>query len=330
MILKRIFAVAALTAFASAATSETVLRFSTLAPPNTPWMAHFQGWADNVAQASDGELRIEIYPSGQLGNEFEVYRQVQRGRIDAAAFAGSILAEKIPEFALMSTPFLFDDISVIDCVYDGAFGDQLRQRVDDENLTFMQWGETGWVHVFAKEDLTDVASAQGYKIRVAPQPMSRLLWDSVDADGTEIPFAEMPPALQTGLVRGGEASEIAFVATGLGRSAPHLMKTAHMHQAGIMVISGRSWQKLSAEQQQILRDAMPSVSDLRGSVRHVAGKLLDKYAASGAPIHELTEAERAAWKDKVAPGWPGFVAELGGDAETLWPMLMEAKTACEG
>ena len=318
----------ALAIVAQAAAAQTVIKVATLAPPNTPWTAHLEAWKANVAEASGGDLEIQIFPSAQLGNEFEVYRQVQRGRIDVGAFSGAVIAENIPEISLMSTPFLFRDAATIDCVYDQQLGEQFSALIEDKGMKFLQWQETGWVYIYAQDDLSDVADAEGYKIRVSPTPISRMLWNSVGAAGVEIPYAETPAALQTGLVRGGESAAISFVAFGLGKVAPHFMRTAQYHMAGAITISNRMWDSLSEEQQQILVDGLPPVQGMRDGLRGTSEYLLGKYVEAGGPVHELTDAQLDAWRAKVEPNWPAYVAELGAGAEAMWPQVLEAKTAC--
>ncbi len=314
--------------FTGHAMAQTEIKVATLAPPNTPWTAHLEAWKANVAKASGGDIDIQIFPSAQLGNEFEVFRQVQRGRIDVGAFSGAAIADNVPEISLMSTPFLFKDVATIDCIYDKQLGDKFAALLEARDMKFLQWQETGWVYIYAKDDLSDVAKAEGYKIRVSPTPMSRVMWSSVGAAGTEIPYAETPAALQTGLVRGGESAGISFVAFGLGKVAPHFMKTAQYHQAGAITISKKKWNSLSKEQQKILVDGLPPVQNMREALRKTTDFLLGKYIKAGGPVHELTKEQLAAWRAKVEPNWPAYVAELGDGAKAMWPMLMKAKTAC--
>ncbi len=239
-----------------------------------------------------------------------------------------MIAENIPEVALMSTPFLFKDAATIDCVYDKQLGDEFSALIEDKGMKFLQWQETGWVYIYAQDDLSDVADAEGYKIRVSPTPISRVLWNSVGAAGVEIPYAEVPAALQTGLVRGGESAAISFVAFGLGKVAPHFMRTAQYHMAGAVTISNRKWNSLSKEQQQILVDGLPPVQGMRDGLRGTSEYLLGKYVEAGGPVHKLSDTQLAAWRAKVEPNWPAYVAELGDGAKAMWPQVLKAKTAC--
>lgn len=314
--------------FATSVAAQVEIKVASIAPAGTPWIGHLEAWEKNVEAASNGEIDIVIYPSGQLGNEFDVFKQVQRGRIDAASLSGGVLSAFVPELALMSTPYLFEKAETIDCVYDGEMGETFKGLAADKNIELLQWGETGWVHVYAQDDLSDVANAEGYKARIAPHDMSRTLWSSVGANGTELPYAETPAALQTGLVKAGESAEVSYVAFGLGKVAPHFMLTYHMHQAGGIVISERTMKKLTPAQQQILRDGLPPVQSGRDSIRQMGTVLVGKYKEAGGPVHTLSADQRAAWKAKVEPNWPTFIAGLGGEAESIWPQVLDAKATC--
>lgn len=315
---------------ASSVQAQTELRVATIAPEGTPWIKNLNKWAENLEKLSDGDLTLRIFPGGQLGNELDTFKQTQRGRIDIVGLGGGALSEQVTEISLMSTPFLFDDVAVIDCIYDGHFGAALADEIQDHNVELLFWSEVGWGSVFAKDDLSDVTQADGYKVRIAHNEMSRLLWNSVGASGIELPYVEMPGALQTGLVDAGEATGLTFVAFGLNKVAPHFVETKHTHQAGAVLIGERTLERLSSEQRQMLVDSIPAVSELRSTIRGVSEKMIDRHREAGGPVHTLTDAERKAWKAKVEPQWPDFVAGLGGNAEKLWPQLLEAKVACEG
>jgi TRAP-type C4-dicarboxylate transport system substrate-binding protein len=327
--LTKVAAAAALSlAFAPGiAAAKTELKLATIAPEGTPWYAFMDEWAKNVAEASNGEMEITIFPSAQLGNEWEVWTKVVRGRVDIGVFSGAVMAEKVPPLSLMSTPFLFDSEQTIYCVYDTQLKDEFTAMLE-EHAKVISWAETGWAHIYAKDDLSDVAAAEGYKTRVAPHAMSRLLWSSAGANGVEIPYADTPAALQTGLVRSGESTAIAYVAFGLTKVAPHYMLTRHMHQAGSLLMGKKTWAKLSEEEQRILVDSVPDVNGLRAGVNGIEKFMLGKYTEAGGPVHELTPEQRAAWKAKVEANYPAYVEGLGAEAQALWPRLLQAKAAC--
>jgi TRAP-type transport system periplasmic protein len=312
----------------SAVSAQTVIKVATLAPEGTPWIAHLQKWEKAAEEASGGSLDIKIFPSAQLGTEAEIFKHVQRGRVDVGVLSGAAIADNVPEIALMSTPFLFNSVSTIDCVYDEHLGNKFASLLEAKHMRFLQWQETGWMYIYGKKDLSDVNSVKGYKVRVSPSPMSSVLWKSVNAAGIELPYSETPSALQTGLINGGESAAVSFMAFGFNKVAPHLMKMNQSHLAGAITISNKTWEKLSAEERKILKESLPAVQLMRDDLRALSETLLDKHAKAGGHVHVLSDQQIAAWKARVEPNWPNFVASLGGEAKSLWPQVLKAQAAC--
>lgn len=314
------------TAFAE---PKVVIKVASIAPTGTPWVTTLEKWRDNLLAATNGEIEIKVFPGGQLGGEEAVLKQVMRGRISASNLSGSPIAAVFPEFALMSTPFLFDDTKTIDCIYDTKLKNEFSQILAKKDLKLIGWGEIGWVHIYAQDNLTNPASAKGYKIRIGANPMSHTLWSSVGANGIELPYVETPAALQTGMVKGGESAEISFFAFDLVKIAPQFMLTKHMHQAGATVMNLKQWNKLSPDHQKAVMDSVPSVAEYRAVIRGYGKSLVEKYKTAGGPIYELTAEQRAAWKKLVEPNWSKFVKGLGPEAEAMWSKILEAKKACQ-
>ncbi|MEH6495878.1 MAG: TRAP transporter substrate-binding protein DctP [Pseudomonas marincola] len=325
-----LFATAFALLAASATEAATTLKIATIAPPKTPWFSHLEKWRDRVEKASNGELILQLYPSGQLGNEYDVYKQVARGRVDIGVFSGAVISANIPELGLMSTPFLFDKASTIDCIYDREMRADFEDLIGAKKMKNLQWGETGWISAYAMDDLSDPAVAKGYKIRTAPTPMSKLMWESVGASGIEVPYIETPAALQTGIVKGGETTILGFMAFGLAKIAPNYLDLKQYHQAGATLISQKRFGSLSPELQKILTDSLPPIAEVRTAIRGMSDALIKKFAATGGHVRDMKNGHRTAWAAKVSPNWPDYVKTLGGQSSKLWPKILAAKKTCGG
>lgn len=311
----------------AASFAQTELKVATLAPEGTPWYDFIAKWKENVEAASNGELQLTIFPNAQLGNELEVWNKVARGRVDIGVFTAAPMTENVPVTALLSTPFLFEKSETIYCVLDRELREDLTAMMSDK-FQVIDWAENGWVQVYAQDDLSDVANAEGYKIRAAPHAMSRTLMTSIGANAIEIPYADTPAALQTGLVKGGESIGVSYVAFGINKVAPHLTVTSHSHQSGVILMGKKNWGKLSAEHQKILGDATPDLSILRQGIAGMDAYLLGLHEKAGGGVHRLTPEQRAAWKAKVEPNWASMVESMGPEAQAFWPKVLEAKKAC--
>lgn len=312
----------------SFAESKVVIKIATITPEKTPWMNYLTKWKDNLLAESNGNIEIKLFPAGQLGNEFDVMKQVKRGRIGGAGFSAAPFNGAYPEIALLSLPFLIDKVEGFDCIIDTQLNDEYSAILEKDGMKLLKWIDAGSVNVYAKDDLSDPADAKGYKIRVSPHPSSRLLWTSLSANGIELPYVETPAALQTGMVLGGESSLLAYYAFGFSKIAPHLMLTNHYHQSGAVVLGLKLWKSLSADQQKMVMDALPPASDQRNELRAVSKAMMEKSKTAGGHAYELTEEQLLEWKKLVEPNWPNTVKKLGPKAKAFWPKVLQAKKDC--
>jgi len=117
------------------------------------------------------------------------------------------------------------------------------------------------------------------------------------------------------------------IAVGYHKVAPNVTPTNHVHQIGSFIVSNKTWNSLSAEEQGWITEAAVIFKGLRKGVRGAEAALLKKIAGEGATIHTPDD---AAWRAVAPTVQPQIVAELGGDSEATWAAIETAKQACGG
>ena len=89
--------------------------------PGEPVDVAVKEWAENVDQASDGELTLSAFPASQLGSETDVMEQARFGSPIITITAYSNFMSSVPDLSVLDAPYLadsFDDkLKVFD---DGA------------------------------------------------------------------------------------------------------------------------------------------------------------------------------------------------------------------
>ncbi|MBL8674618.1 MAG: TRAP transporter substrate-binding protein DctP [Rhodospirillales bacterium] len=98
---------AAATGGASAQQKAAEFRYTTGAPPNTPWVMQLDRFAKDLDEESKSAMKIVPFINAQLGNEQDTMQQVARGRIDMGGFSVAAAALLVPELSLTGLPFYF-------------------------------------------------------------------------------------------------------------------------------------------------------------------------------------------------------------------------------
>jgi TRAP-type C4-dicarboxylate transport system substrate-binding protein len=322
------FAAAMLVAASAVTANAKELRLSAAPPPNSPWGAVTQKFADKVAELSGGELTIKAYMGSKLGGEQDVVKQIARGRIDMGVMSGTAMSQLIPEYSLLASPYAFDSAEQFDCVADNHLLNTFDEEFDAAGIKTISWMEVGYQVVFGQSEIRTPGDLAGVKIRTAPSATDTRYIQI--AGGTAVPMApkDAVPAMKTGQVTAATQLSVFGVLTGYAAVAPKVTLTRHQHQVGGIIVSSKTWDKLSEEEQGWINEAAPIFLELRGMIRGAEGALLKKAADGGATIIELSDEELQQWKDVVPTAQEAILKELGPKAAAKWEEIQTAKAAC--
>jgi TRAP-type C4-dicarboxylate transport system substrate-binding protein len=176
----------------------------------------------------------------------------------------------------------------------------LEPSVNGNGVRGLFYGEEGFRHFFTTKELTGIDSLKGMKLRVSNDPVMNGLVDGLGASSTVIPFGELYGALQTGVVDGAEQPIVNYKSNTFDEVAPNVILDGHTLGAIQVIITDEAWEKLSADQQQILMDAGKAASEYNRSISESKEKeVLDELKADGVTIIEVDDI--TPWQEAVKP-----------------------------
>lgn len=313
---------------ASPASAEMNLKFTSAAPTNTPWAAHFNDIAESVGDISNGGIKINLFNGNQLGNEQDTIRQVVRGRIHMGGFSNTAASLIVPEIALLAAPYLWDNTAQADCALDNYLLPYFQKPFEQKGLIILGWTEVGYMGYASKSPIENPAAMIGKKIRVAPTKASSIAATAFGANSVVLPIPDVASGLQTGLVEGADLPALLFASMGFAKIAPNWTASNHSHQVGMVLMSKKVWKKLSKEQQdQIMSIQIPPVK-LRQQVRGATQQLLGKFASEGGNLIIPTEAQMKEWRAIAEQSQQEMVKAIGKNAAESYSAIQKAKLAC--
>lgn len=279
---------------------------------------------ESIARSSGGALKTEFQ---FVPSEQDALQQVVRGRLQVGILSTIALASVIPETAVFVTPYLWASPAEADWVIDNHVRAPLAKLADAKGLVLIGLTETGWTDVVGKSPFLAPADVKGRKIRVSPAPASQFFWSSLGANGVQLPLGELFPGLEQGLVEGADLPFVYYITTPAAKSAPHYTLTRHTHIFNGVVVNKSAWEKLGAAQRDAIMKGVPAYADLRKEVREAEQPLMAKFESEGGKVHRLTDAQRKAWYDLVAPGQRAYVEKMGASAVELFETLQKGRKA---
>ena len=304
------------------AAAQSSWRIATLSQPGSLSANTVDDMADKITKGSGGAIKAErLY----MTNEQEMVAQLMRGRLELGALSNIATTVVIPEMALLGMPYLWQSEAERDFVTDNYALPVMARLFEAKGLVIVGLGDVGWTNVFCKKACLTPADVKGMKVRVSPSAASKVFWGSLNTNGVQLPFSELIPGLENGLVEAGELPFTIYGSTPATQSAPHYVLTRHAHLGSTTVMSKALWNKLTPEQQKLVVDAMTPAARMRKLLAEDEAPRMEAFKAKGGFVHELSAEQRAAWAKLVEPNQAKFVAEVSGATSELWTALQQGK-----
>src|SRR5581483_6311692 len=123
--------------------------------------------ADGINARAGGQLKVEVYPSGQLAKQQETLNALASGTIDMVVVASSFLESQFPDFQVFDMPFMFKNFPSLYRVLDGPIGNEFFSQLDAKGVLGLGWSSAGFKQLCttAKPILTP-EDMKGVRIRI--------------------------------------------------------------------------------------------------------------------------------------------------------------------
>jgi TRAP-type C4-dicarboxylate transport system substrate-binding protein len=166
---------------------------------NTFQVQNLQWFADEVAKASQGKLKITLHPSASLFKANEIKRAVQTGQTQAGEFILSGASNENALFGVDSVPFLatsYAEAKKLDEI-SRPYLEKLLASQGMKLLYTVAWPPQG---LYSLKPVASMADLKATKMR-AYNPATTRIAEYVGAQPVTIQLAELPQGLATGTVQ---------------------------------------------------------------------------------------------------------------------------------
>ena len=301
--MKRLFAFAAcLAAFVAAAQAQE-LKFATQNPKGHPLVTGMERFAELVAKASGGKLKVDLFPGGVLGSDQANVSALQGGTLDMVVLNSGILASQVKEFGIYDFPFMFASPKEADAVVDGPFGKRMHEKLEAKGIVGLAYWELGFRQITnSRRPINKLDDIAGLKLRVIPNAINVDWVKALGANPTPLPFPEVYAALDQKAIDGQENPVTVISANKFYEVQKYLVLTNHQYNPQSLIFSKKVWDTLSPANRRILGDAAVQAGKYQREVsRAQAGTALENLKKNGMQVTELAPAELAKFREAMKP-----------------------------
>jgi TRAP-type transport system periplasmic protein len=210
----------------------------------------------HVEETTNGTLKVEIYPAGQLGNATTVMEGLRFGTVELAVVHDGGISSMYKAFDIFALPYLFKNQKVAWSVLDGPFGREFADGMRKETcIRLMAYADNGIRHFTnSKKPIRQPEDLKGMKMRVQPSPVFIELVKALGSNPSAIDWAELPAALSQGTVDGQENGVTNILAASLYQSQKYVTLDGHVWSIHAYMVNERFFQGLSADQKKAVEE----------------------------------------------------------------------------
>jgi tripartite ATP-independent transporter DctP family solute receptor len=303
----------------SVALAQTVtLRAADNQPADYPTVQGLMFMADYLAAASDGRIQMEVFSGGQLGDERSTIEQVQLGVIDIVRTSTSPVGEFYAPMGVYSLPFIFRSESHFWKVVQGPIGKELLDGLEQAGMVGLAYYDSGSRNFYTTQrPIRSVEDLRGLRIRTQQSQVVLDMMETLGADAVPMAFGEVYSALQTGVIDGAENNFPSYGPFGVRHYevAPYFTLNAHARVPEVVMISKATWDRLSPEDQALVREAaLASVPVQAALWRDLVERSRQAVVEAGV---EIIEVDIQAFQDAMAPLYEKYAPQFGDLLERI-------------
>lgn len=287
-------------------------------------------FASIVNSGSNGELKVEIYPGGQLGTIGEAVQMVRDGVVEVTNVSTGAIAPVYPNIDVLNLPFAFASNGAADTVFNGPFGKALKKDIEEKlgDVIVLGYPDTGGLFVISnsKKEMATLDDMEGVRLRTMTLPSHQAIMNALGMEAYPLAFSEVYSGLQTGVVDGQMNPIPILVSAKLDEVQKYLTLTNHLYSPFTMLFNKAFYEGLTEEQKDLIHTAAQSCENAaRGISRIIEASDRGLAGLAGEmTITALSAADREQMREVTGAAFDKYMAENHGeDALALVNLLKE-------
>lgn len=289
--------------------------------PGASLTAGLKAMQDYLAAESHGQIKIELYPNGQLGNARSMIESAQTGAIQMVGTYASIMVPFVPAVAVTQIPYIFDNNFTAWKVAEGPFGDELSDEVlKRTGLRVLGWVDgAGFREIYTNKPVQSVADLKGMTMRVPENPGLLAMFRAWGSKTVTITWDDIYTGLQSGMAEGCDTELYSMYAKKLYEVDPYILMTNHSFNYHVLMINEAFFQSLSPENQKLMlqaADLFRRVANAQSEMSSLVVK--EALEAKGAKFYYPTAAELKEFKDLAQQPYIDMIQNKIGDDGKDW------------
>lgn len=215
-----------------------------------------------LEEKSAGRFEVEVFPSGQLGGQRDLFEAVQMGGIEMSIQNTSTAANFIEEVDIVGLPFIWPNEEVMWQVLDSDASQLIHEAIEETGIKAFGFWAGGFKSITSKgKPILEPSDLQGVKFRVIPSPMLLAQYEAWGANPEPIDYGELYNALQLGVVDAQDNTREGIFDMKFYEVQDYLSVTDHSYFSVVSIANLDWFNNLPADLQEVVIEAEKEAAD---------------------------------------------------------------------
>ncbi len=297
----------------SAAMAATTLKLAHAAPESDLQQDMSLFFKKEVEARTNGEVKVNIFPSGQLGNDAQMIDGSRSGILDLAMVGLNNYSGLMPESAAFTLPFMFPTRETAYKVLDGEVGQSVLTSMEKFGLKGLGYPENGYRNMTnSRGPIRVPADVKGLQMRVNNSKALNDMFNALDANPQQIPVAELYTALETGVVDAQDHPIGVTLSFKFYEVQKYLSLTQHAYSPLALTMNLNKFNKLTKEQQAVITAVAKEAVDMQRQLSIAKeDEMIAELESHGMQVNR--DVDGAAFQAAIKPVWDAFIKEYGDE-----------------
>ena len=293
-----------------------VIKFSHVVATDTPKGQAAERFKQLAEKATNGKVKVELYPNSQLYKDKEELEALQLGAVQMLAPSLAKFGPLgVKEFEAFDLPYIFPTKTALYNVTEGEIGKSLLKKLEPKGITGLAYWDNGFKVMSANKPLHNPADFKGLKLRIQSSKVLDAQMRALGANPQVLAFSEVYQALQTGVVDGTENPPSNMYTQKMHEVQKHVTVSNHGYLGYAVIVNKKFWDGLPPDIRGQLEKAMREATTFEKPIaQRDNDQALEAIKKAGkTQIYTLTVQEQAEWRRALAPVQKAMEGRIGKD-----------------
>ncbi|MDR1249395.1 MAG: TRAP transporter substrate-binding protein DctP [Treponema sp.] len=296
---------------------QITVKLASMVPANTPWGAALNRMAGEWSAATNGEVKMQIYPSGTQGSESDVLQKLNMNALQAAVFTSFGLNKIAPEIMTLSIPMLIRNDDELSAVFD-AIKPDLEAKINSGNYFSMALVRGGWIKIFSRDPVFVPGDLKRMKVGSDPQePAMTAAFKSMGYQVVPVEGNRTLIALNGGTIDAIYVSPIASAGMQYFGVAKNMSTVNIAPFLGGIVMNRHTWEMIPEQHREaILAITRRIGTEIEASLAQLERDAIGTMLKHGLVINDPNPQQAQVWYDDLERSIPLLLDSAAFDRNT--------------